>query len=170
MSINENYSPQNIEKKWYDYWIRIGAFKPLDKKPKFSIIAPPPNVTGILHMGHVLNNTIQDVIIRYYRMKGYSTVWVPGLDHAGIATETKVEEKLQKEGKNKKEIGREKFIEEVWKWKDKYGNIIFKQFEKLGLSLDWSRSSFGLTAIAVSAGIVSGLVVAITISPSSSKG
>ncbi len=142
MSINKSYSPKDIEQKWYDYWIEIGAFKPMNKKPKFSIIAPPPNVTGILHMGHVLNNTIQDVIIRYYRMKGYSTVWVPGLDHAGIATETKVEEKLQKDGKSKKELGRDKFIQNVWEWKDKYGNIIFKQFEKLGLSLDWSRAKF----------------------------
>ena len=112
-----------------------------DKEP-FSIVLPPPNVTGILHMGHVLNNSIQDTLIRYNRMRGKNTLWMPGCDHAGIATQNKVERKLAEEGLKKEDIGREKFLEMTWEWKEKYGGIITQQLRKLGASLDWDRERF----------------------------
>ena len=136
------YKFKEIESKWYSHWVKEGIFSPSDSDKTFSMVVPPPNITGILHMGHVLNCSIQDAIVRYKRMKGFSVLWIPGLDHAGIATENKVEESLRKEGKRKAEIGRDEFIKRVWNWKEKHGNIIFDQFQKLGLSLDWSKSRF----------------------------
>ena len=132
------------EKKIYNYWEKNNLFKPNLKKSKktFSIVIPPPNITGKLHMGHALNNSLQDVLIRYYRMNGYETLWQPGTDHAGIATQAIVEKNLAKENINKNDIGREKFIEKVWEWKTESGGLILEQLKKLGCSCDWSRSRF----------------------------
>ena len=132
------------EKKIYDLWEKNNLFKPNPKKTKktFSIVIPPPNITGKLHMGHALNNSLQDVLIRYYRMNGYETLWQPGTDHAGIATQAIVEKNLEKENINKNDIGREKFIEKVWEWKTESGSLILEQLKKLGCSCDWSRSRF----------------------------
>ncbi|MHB1127731.1 MAG: valine--tRNA ligase [Bacillota bacterium] len=138
------YDPQQVEDKWYRYWADQGCFKPTSGKLKesFTIVIPPPNVTGTLHLGHALNNTLQDILIRWRRMQGYETLWVPGTDHAGIATQARVEENLAKEGLNKYELGREKFLERVWDWKDRYGSLITTQLRKLGASCDWSRERF----------------------------
>ena len=146
MELSKAYNPKEIEDKIYKLWEESGFFNP-DKLPSrhkkpYSIVIPPPNVTGELHMGHALNATIQDILIRQKRMQGYKTLWLPGTDHAGIATQNVVEKKLRKEGKTRFDLGREKFIEEVWKWKNKYGNIILDQFKKLGCSCDWSRTRF----------------------------
>jgi len=132
------------EKKIYQFWEKNNLFKPNSKKLKktFSIVIPPPNITGKLHMGHALNNSLQDVLIRYYRMNGYETLWQPGTDHAGIATQAIVEKNLAKANINKNDIGREKFLEKVWEWKAESGNIILEQLKKLGCSCDWSRSRF----------------------------
>ena len=132
------------EKKIYDFWVKNNLFKPSSKKLKktFSIVIPPPNITGKLHMGHALNNSLQDVLIRYYRMNGYETLWQPGTDHAGIATQAIVEKNLAKENISKNDIGREKFIEKVWDWKAVSGGLILEQLKKLGCSCDWSRSRF----------------------------
>ena len=137
-----NHSIQ--EKKIYDYWEKNDLFKPASKKTKktFSIDIPPPNITGRLHMGHALNNSLQDVLIRYYRMNGFETLWQPGTDHAGIATQAIVEKNLLKENIHKNDIGREKFIEKVWEWKTESGGLILEQLKKLGCSCDWSRSRF----------------------------
>ena len=137
-----NHSIQ--EKKIYDFWEKNNLFKPSIKKSKktFSMVIPPPNITGRLHMGHALNNSLQDVLIRYYRMNGYETLWQPGTDHAGIATQAIVEKNLAKENINKNDIGREKFIEKVWEWKTESGGLILEQLKKLGCSCDWSRSRF----------------------------
>ncbi|MGL4392427.1 MAG: class I tRNA ligase family protein, partial [Fusobacteriaceae bacterium] len=138
------YSPKDIEDKWYKVWEENKYFSATmdSNKPNYSIVIPPPNVTGILHMGHVLNNTLQDVLIRYKRMSGYNTLWMPGTDHAGIATQNMVERKLAKENKKKEDLGRKKFIEQVWDWKNQYGGIITKQLRKLGASPDWERERF----------------------------
>ena len=132
------------EKKIYEFWEKNNLFKPSSKKLKktFSIVIPPPNVTGRLHMGHALNNSLQDVLIRYHRMNGYETLWQPGTDHAGIATQAIVEKNLAKENINKNDIGREKFLEKVWEWKRESGGLILEQLKKLGCSCDWSRSRF----------------------------
>ena len=132
------------EKKIYDFWEKNDSFKPRAKKSKktFSIVIPPPNITGKLHMGHALNNSLQDVLIRYYRMNGFETLWQPGTDHAGIATQAIVEKNLAKENINKNNIGREKFLEKVWEWKEESGGLILEQLKKLGCSCDWSRSRF----------------------------
>ncbi len=138
------YSAKEIEEKWYHIWETSGYFTPVvdpNKKP-FVIVIPPPNVTGVLHMGHALNNTIQDILIRSNRMKGIPTLWVPGVDHAGIATQNVVEKRLVKEKKTRHTLGREKFVEEVWKWKDEHGSTIVKQLRRLGASCDWSRERF----------------------------
>lgn len=142
--LEKTYSPRDIEDKWYKFWEENKYFAATmdEKKPNYSIVIPPPNVTGILHMGHVLNNTIQDTIIRHKRMSGYNTLWMPGTDHAGIATQNMVERKLATEGLKKEDLGREKFIEQVWDWKNQYGNIITGQLRKLGASLDWDRERF----------------------------
>ncbi len=140
----KKYNHLKEEKKISDFWIKKGLFKPKKTKVKkyFSIVIPPPNVTGKLHMGHALNNSLQDVLVRFYRMKGFETLWQPGTDHAGIATQAIVEKNLQKKGIKKNDLGREKFIEEVWKWKDDSGQIILDQLKKLGCSCDWSRTRF----------------------------
>ena len=135
----KTYSPAEIEDRLYSFWNENGYFKPTedkDAKP-FSIVIPPPNVTGKLHMGHALNNTLQDIIVRTKRMQGYSTLWIPGTDHAGIATQIKVEENLRLEkGLTRHDIGREKFLELVWDWKAQYGSRIINQLKKLGSSCD----------------------------------
>jgi valyl-tRNA synthetase len=143
-ALSKSYSPHVVEEKWYKYWLEGGFFEAEDKSEKkpFSIVIPPPNVTGMLHMGHALNNTLQDIIIRYKRMQGYNSLWMPGTDHAGIATQNVVEQALAKEGISRHDIGREKFIEDVWKWREKYGGIILNQLQKLGCSCDWKRERF----------------------------
>ena len=143
MEIATKYDPQNIEEKLYQYWIENHLFEstPNDKKP-FTIVIPPPNVTGVLHMGHMLNNTIQDVLVRRARMRGYNAVWVPGTDHASIATEAKVVAMLKEKGIDKRSLSREEFLKYAWEWKEKYGGIILKQLRKLGASCDWSRTKF----------------------------
>ncbi|MDP8211379.1 MAG: valine--tRNA ligase [Candidatus Stygibacter australis] len=144
MDIKKQYEPQEIEKKWYDHWIEKGYFTPkIDKTKKpYTILIPPPNVTGHLHMGHVLNNTIQDVMIRYKRMTGVPTLWLPGVDHAGIATQNVVEKALAKEGKTRHDIGREELLERIWAWKHAKGGRIIQQLKKLGASCDWTRERF----------------------------
>jgi valyl-tRNA synthetase len=138
------YQPHDVEEKWYMRWEKKGLFHAHvnpSKKP-FSILIPPPNVTGSLHMGHALNNTLQDILIRWKKMEGYETCWFPGTDHAGIATQMVVERELKKEGKSRHELGREEFIKRVWAWKEKYGGIIDSQLKKLGASCDWERYAF----------------------------
>ena len=141
--ITKTYSPQQIEDKWYSYWLTNKLFKstPDDREP-YTIVIPPPNVTGVLHMGHMLNNTIQDVLVRKARMQGKNALWVAGTDHASIATEAKVVQMLRKKGIKKSDLSREKFLEHAWEWKEKYGGIILKQLEKLGASCDWDRTRF----------------------------
>jgi len=140
---NSNYNHINIENEIYKYWEKNKFFKPKKSKKKhFSIVIPPPNVTGSLHMGHALNNSLQDLLIRYYRMNGYETLWQPGTDHAGIATQAVVEKNLLKRGIKKNQIGRDKFVEEIWKWKKESGDQILTQLKKLGCSCDWSRNRF----------------------------
>ncbi len=136
----KNYDPLEFEDKIYKFWIPY--FKPKGKGEPFIILIAPPNITGSLHMGHALENTILDIIARYKKMQGFDVVWFPGIDHAGIATQNVVEKELQKEGLTRFALGRENFIKRVWQWKEKYGNVILEQFKKLGLSLDWSRVKF----------------------------
>ena len=138
------YSPSEIEKKWYKHWEESKYFAATldDGKENYSIVIPPPNVTGILHMGHVLNNSIQDTLVRYNRMTGKNTLWLPGCDHAGIATQNKVERKLAEEGLKKEDLGREEFLKRTWEWKEEHGGIITNQLRKLGASLDWDRERF----------------------------
>ena len=140
----KKYNHLKEEKKISDFWIQGGYFKPKKGKStkKFSVVIPPPNITGRLHMGHALNNSLQDVLVRFNRMKGLETLWQPGTDHAGIATQAIVEKNLSKEGLNKNQLGREKFIKKVWEWKEKSGGIILDQLKKLGCSCDWSRARF----------------------------
>ena len=139
---SDKYIHSDVEDKIYSYWEKNRLFKPKKNSKKFSIVIPPPNVTGSLHMGHALNNSIQDLLVRYYRMNNYETLWQPGTDHAGIATQALVEKKLENENLNKNDLGREKFIEKVWEWKNQYGDIIINQLKKLGCSCDWSRNAF----------------------------
>ena len=141
----KNYNPSEFEDRLYSEWCDKGYFKPDPdtKKKPFSIVIPPPNVTGQLHMGHALDETLQDILIRTKRMQGYSTLWVPGTDHADIATQIKVEERLRvDEGLSRYDLGREKFLERVWDWKDAYEARITGQLKKLGASCDWSRQRF----------------------------
>ena len=140
----KKYNHIEQEKKISDFWIKNGLFKPRKNKSnkKFSIVIPPPNVTGRLHMGHALNNSLQDVLVRFYRMRGLETLWQPGTDHAGIATQAIVEKNLEKKGIKKDDIGREKFIKKIWEWKEESGEIILDQLKKLGCSCDWSRTRF----------------------------
>lgn len=142
----KNYDFNNSELKWQKFWeeSRIYESHPDKNKPKFSVVIPPPNVTGILHFGHILNNTIQDIYCRRKRMQGYEVCWVPGMDHAGIATQVMVEKELEKAGRTKYDLGREKFIELTWEWKEKNGGTILKQLRKLGASVDWSKERFTL--------------------------
>lgn len=144
MEISKTYEPQLIEKKWYEFWEKNEYFQPEGdtSKPPFTVLMPPPNVTGILHMGHVLNNTLQDIVVRFHRMLGEPTLWLPGVDHAGIATQNMVEKELAREGKTRQEIGREKMLELIWKWKEEKGGHIIDQLKILGASCDWSRLRF----------------------------
>src|SRR3954469_3667557 len=143
--IPKAYEPQAVEDKWYQFWLDQKCFTadPHSAKPAYSIVIPPPNVTGILHMGHVLNNTIQDILSRKARMDGKEVLWLPGTNHAGIATQVQVEKKHKKEEKiSRRELGREKFIERVWELKEKHGGIIIDQLKRLGCSCDWTRERF----------------------------
>ena len=139
---SDKYIHTEVENRIYSYWENNNLFKPKKNTKKFSIVIPPPNVTGSLHMGHALNNSIQDLLIRFHRMNNFETLWQPGTDHAGIATQALVERKIEKEGIKKDEIGREKFVKKVWEWKNQYGDIIINQLKKLGCSCDWSRNAF----------------------------
>src|SRR6201990_3163762 len=147
--IPKAYEPAAVEAKWQARWTEGGCFIAHSEKfsatrPAFSIVIPPPNVTGVLTLGHVLNNTIQDILARKARMQGKEVLWLPGTDHAGIATQTVVERTLKKQGaiKHRDDLGREKFLEKVWEWKEKHGGIIIQQLKKLGASCDWSRERF----------------------------
>ncbi|HEY0670518.1 MAG TPA: valine--tRNA ligase [Sphingobacteriaceae bacterium] len=143
MSISKTYNPRETEDRWYQYWLKKKFFRSVpDEREPYTIVIPPPNVTGVLHMGHMLNNTIQDVLIRRARMQGKNACWVPGTDHASIATEAKVVAMLKEQGIEKKDLSREKFMEYAWEWKEKYGGIILKQLETLGASCDWDRTRF----------------------------
>ncbi len=139
---SDKYIHSEVENKIYSYWEKNNLFKPKKNKKSFSIVIPPPNVTGSLHMGHALNNSIQDLLTRFHRMNNYETLWQPGTDHAGIATQALVEKKLADDGIKKNDLGRDKFIEKVWEWKNQYGDIIINQLKKLGCSCDWSRNAF----------------------------
>ena len=145
-NLEGTFNPKNFEDKLYKEWEEKGYFKPSDDKTKepFCIMMPPPNVTGKLHMGHALDDTLQDILVRYKRMRGYRTLWLPGTDHASISTEMKIVQKLKSEGKTKKDLGREKFLEEAWAWTKEYGGTIQKQQRKLGCSCDWERNRFTL--------------------------
>ena len=142
--IGKTYEPKDFEERIYKNWVEkryFEAHSDSEKKP-FTIMMPPPNITGVLHMGHGMDNTLQDIIVRYKRMQGFETLWVPGIDHASIATEAKIVEQMRKEGITKEDLGREKFLERAWEWKEKYGNTILNQLRKMGVSCDWSRVSF----------------------------
>ncbi len=143
-ALTKVYEPREAEARWYQYWLDHDFFHAADRSPKkpFSIVIPPPNVTGMLHMGHALNNVLQDIMIRYRRMQGCNALWMPGMDHAGIATQNVVEQELAKEGLTRHDLGREKFIERVWQWKAKYGGVIIHQLKRLGCSCDWARERF----------------------------
>src|SRR4030042_1159724 len=142
--IPTRYNPKETEDKWYKFWQGHSLFsaRPDPSKKPFTIVIPPPNVTGILHMGHALNNTIQDILIRWKRMQGFNSMWMPGTDHAGIATQNVVEKKLAKEGKSRNDLGRDDFLKEVWEWREEYGSTIIRQLKKLGSSCDWERTRF----------------------------
>ena len=146
MELSKTYNPKNVEDRIYKLWLKSGFFNPDNlpgkRKKTYTIVLPPPNITGSLHMGHALNATVQDILIRQKRMQGYSTLWLPGTDHAGIATQNVVEKQLKKEGKTRFDLGKEKLIKRIWKWKEKYGDIILNQFKRLGSSCDWSRARF----------------------------
>lgn len=143
MEIPSKYNPGLVEDKWYKYWMDKGFFKSVpDNRVPYTIVIPPPNVTGVLHMGHMLNNTIQDILVRRARMQGKNACWVPGTDHASIATEARVVAKLKSEGIDKKKLSREQFLEHAWEWRHKHGDIILEQLKKLGASCDWDRTKF----------------------------
>ena len=145
MSIPTKFIPSEVEEKWYNYWLENNFFKstPDSRKP-YTIVIPPPNVTGVLHMGHMLNNSLQDILIRRARMEGYNACWVPGTDHASIATEAKVVEKLKKKGFSKNDLTREEFLKHAWEWTDEFGGVILEQLKKIGCSCDWDRTKFTL--------------------------
>ncbi|HNW21355.1 MAG TPA: class I tRNA ligase family protein, partial [Bacteroidales bacterium] len=143
MNLAQHYTANEIESKWYKKWLENNFFhsEPNNKKP-YTIVIPPPNVTGILHMGHVLNNTLQDILIRRARMQGYNACWVPGTDHASIATEARIVAMLREKGIDKHSLTREEFMKYAWEWKEKHGGIILEQLKKLGASCDWDRTTF----------------------------
>lgn len=143
-TLKKGYEPKEVERRWYAYWEKEGLFAAEDvsEKDSFSIVIPPPNVTGVLHMGHAHNNTLQDILCRYRRMQGFNVLWMPGTDHAGIATQNVVEKGLAKEGLTRHSLGREKFIDRVWHWREQYGGLIIKQLKRLGASCDWERERF----------------------------
>lgn len=143
MELSKNYEPNAIENKWYEHWNNKGYFNSTpDERPAYTIVMPPPNVTGVLHMGHALNNTVQDILLRRAKMQGFNTCWVPGTDHASIATEAKVVNMLREKGIDKNDLSRDEFLKYAWEWKEKYGGIILQQLKKLGCSLDWNRTHF----------------------------
>jgi len=141
---DKGYEPHEVEKRWYEYWEKEQLFAAKDQSPQasYSIVIPPPNVTGVLHMGHALNNTMQDILCRYRRLRGDNVLWMPGTDHAGIATQNVVEKKLAQDGTDRHQLGRDKFIEAVWQWREKYGSAIINQLKRLGASCDWKRERF----------------------------
>ena len=143
MELASKYDPQVVESKWYQYWLdnKLFSSKPDGREP-YTVVIPPPNVTGVLHMGHMLNNTIQDILVRRARMEGKNACWVPGTDHASIATEAKVVNKLAQEGIKKTDLTREQFLEHAWDWTHEHGGIILKQLRRLGCSCDWDRTAF----------------------------
>ena len=148
MNIADKYIPQQLEGKWYDYWLAGGYFhSEPDNRPAYTIVIPPPNVTGMLHMGHMLNNTLQDVLVRRARMRGMNACWVPGTDHASIATEAKVVARLREQGIEKSSLSREEFLRHAWQWKEEHGGIILKQLRRLGASCDWDRTAFTMDEI-----------------------
>ncbi|MCK4777988.1 MAG: class I tRNA ligase family protein, partial [Actinomycetia bacterium] len=142
--LEKAYNPVSVEEKWYKYWSEKSYFfAQIDwEKKRYSIVIPPPNVTGSLHLGHALNNILQDIVIRKKRMEGYVSMWLPGTDHAGIATQNVVEQQLAEEGLDRHQVGREEFIKRIWKWKEKYGKTIINQLKRIGCSCDWSRERF----------------------------
>lgn len=142
----KQYDPKNVEDRIYDFWLKGKYFhaKTEEGKKTYTIVIPPPNITGQLHMGHALDNTLQDILIRWKRMQGYDTLWVPGTDHASIATEAKIVEAMKKEGITKDDIGRDGFLKRAWEWKAAYGGRIIEQLKKLGSSCDWDRERFTL--------------------------
>ena len=145
--LSKTYDPKKVEDTWFAHWEKEGYFhsEPNKEKAPFCVMIPPPNVTGMLTMGHVLNNTLQDVLVRKARMQGYETMWLPGTDHAGIATQARVEKHIREtEKKTRHDFGREKFVERIWDWKDQYGGMIIRQLRKLGVSCDWERERFTL--------------------------
>ncbi len=146
MAMEKTFDPQHAEPRLYQAWERAGAFRAgagRRREETFTIMIPPPNVTGALHVGHAFNNTLQDILVRWHRMRGFDTLWQPGQDHAGIATQLQVEKMLAAEGApGRRELGREKFLEKVWEWKAKYGDTIINQLKRLGASCDWSRNAF----------------------------
>ena len=138
------YSPHEIEKKWYTFWLNKGYFRAADKsdRPSYSIVIPPPNITGNLHVGHTLNNSLQDALIRWRKLQGYNTLWMPGVDHAGIGTEIIMERKLAETGTSRDALGREKFTERMWNWKAETHSTIREQLGQLGCACDWARERF----------------------------
>ena len=144
--LGKHYQPKKIEQRLYEFWEKGEFFTPLldGERPKFSIVIPPPNVTGRLHIGHALVNTLQDILVRWKRMSGFNTLWLAGTDHAGIATQMIVERELNKQGISRFDLGREKFVEKVWEWKESYGGQIIDQLKRLGASADWTRLRFTL--------------------------
>jgi valyl-tRNA synthetase len=144
IELSKRYDPREVGRRWYDFWLEKGYFRANDEdeRDSFCIVIPPPNVTGSLHLGHALDSTLQDIIIRHRRMSGFNTLWLPGTDHAGIATQNVVERELKKEGKSRYDLGREKFVKRVWEWKEEYGGRIIEQLKELGASCDWERQRF----------------------------
>ena len=142
--MDKTFEPAQVEPRWLEAWDKAEIFRanPASGKPPFCIVIPPPNITGRLHIGHALNNTLQDVLVRWKRMTGHNVLWVPGSDHAGIATQSCRERALEKEGITRQALGREKFVERVWEWKEQYGGAIIQQLRRLGASCDWSRERF----------------------------
>src|SRR6267143_1149650 len=144
MDLDKAFAPATIEARWYAHWLKLGVFtaRPDSPRPAFSMVIPPPNVTGRLHMGHALNNTLQDILARWRRMRGDDVLWLPGTDHAGIATQMVVERQLAKEGTSREALGREEFVRRVWLWREEYGGAIIEQLMRLGCSGDWTRERF----------------------------
>src|SRR6266700_6512479 len=143
MELSKHYEHAGTESKWYAHWSANHYFNSFpDGRPPFTVVIPPPNVTGVLHMGHTLNETVQDILIRKARMSGFNACWVPGSDHASIATEAKVVQMLQEKGISKKDLTRDEYMKYAYEWRDKYGSIIYHQIEKLGCSVDWDRVTF----------------------------
>src|ERR1700686_2108034 len=146
VDLPKTFDSKAAEERWFQLWIDLGYFKadPSRDGKVFSIVIPPPNVTGQLHLGHALNVSLQDIIVRTRRMQGYNTLWLPGTDHAGIATQNAVEKELAKEGKDRHQLGRDAFVDKVWEWRETYGDRILNQLRRLGASCDWSRERFTL--------------------------